>query len=563
MSEEQVFPITYKPGILRDGSAFQGDYCTDGQWVRFFRGQPQNIGGMRNYVIYQQMIPQILTPNSIPTNCLIYYDSETNKHILLGISPTLEEGLSSVIDVTYTNTGSNTNTYSTTYTNPINSLTQFVVVISIINAIPTQIILCLGMKNYLDINSSEAVSTIVAKKDTGGFFKTIFPDFVYIEATGGMIYVGSRLFLYGHNGLVRWSSVAQEKLGQKTSLQKPFLFFKDKYSINISTDKVIHASEWRGGVNTPTIIFWTLSSVILITNTTNSNNQFIDDPDDLSFGKRVLTKDSSILSSNSVVEYDGIFYWPGAQRFFIFNGVVLPLENNLNRQTFFDTLDMSKRQKVFGVKNVAKDEIWWFYPEKGKANDVGCTRAVIYNVVDNSWYDTEIERSAGYFDNTGGNMYTVGKNLVPYENDNNNYVWQHEVGNDQINPYKEINQQVKPIPSFFTTPIISYATYNRLKQPAGIDSAIKITRIQPNIVGTNLINMTMTINSYEYPASKIVKSNELSITEEQDEIRVVIPKVDLEYQGGNINFTFKSNGLGSGYQMGTSFVVAKVGDIRI
>jgi hypothetical protein len=560
MAEEQVLPITYKPGILRDGSSFQGEYCTNGQWVRFFRGQPQNIGGMKNYVIYLQTVPQILPPDFIPTNCLIYYDNEGNKHILVGGSLVPDSILSSVIDVTYTSSGVQTYTWATRFTNPANTLTQFVVVISNINAIPTKMILCLGMKNYTDINSSEAISTILAKKDTGEFFTLKFPDFVLKEATGGMLYVGSRLFLYGNNGLVRWSSIAQAKSGEQTSSQKPFLFFTDKYSINISTDKVIYGAEWRGGTNSPTIIFWTLSSVILITNTTGSN---ITDIDDLSFSKKVLSRDSSILSSNSVVEYDGIFYWPGTKRFFVFNGVVLPLENNLNRQTFFDTIDMSKRQRVFGVKNVSRDEIWWFYPEKGKDANVGCTRAVIYNVVDNTWYDTDIERAAGYFDNVDGNMYTVGKNLVSYEDDNNNYVWQHEVGNDQVNLYKAVAQQVLPIPSFFTTPIISYATYNRLKQPAGIDSTIKIMRIEPNLMPTDQINMTININSYEYPLSQAVSSEEIPITKKQDDIRIVSPKIDIEYQGGNINFTFKSEGIGSGYQMGTTFVVAKVGDNRI
>jgi hypothetical protein len=579
-TQKQMFPITYKPGILRDGSPFQGSYSTGGQWVRFFRGQPQNIGGMRNYVIYQQGIPQILTPNSIPTNCIIYYDSKGDKHILLGISPTYGPGLSSVIDVTYTSTGSQTNTYSSVYTNPTNTLTQFVVVISIINSLPTQIILCLGMKNYTDINSNEAVSTILAKKDTGEFwtvkfkadpvknqneeFKQPIPtedNFIFKEATGGMLYVGNRLFYYGNNGLVRWSSASQEKLNKKTNITCPFLFFEDKYSINISTDKVIYGAEWRGGANSPTIIFWTLGSVVLITNTTGSNNQVIDDPDDLSFSKKVLSRDSSILSSNSVVEYDGIFYWPGTQRFFVFNGVVLPLENNLNRQTFFDTIDMSKRQRVFGVKNVSRDEIWWFYPEKGKDADIGCTRAVIYNVVDNTWYDTDIERAAGYFDNTGGNMYTVGKNLSPYEGDNNSYVWEHEVGNDQVNLYKDVDQQVKAIPSFFTTPIISYATFNPQKQVAGIDYNIAIERIEPNIVGTKKIKMTVSINTYEYPASTPVTAT-YNLTEDGELENIIRPAINERKQGRNINFTFKSEGIGSGYQMGTTFVLAEIDDGR-
>jgi hypothetical protein len=355
--------------------------------------------------------------------------------------------------------------------------------------------------------------------------------------------------------------IAAEKFGKKTKLKLPFLFFEDKYSINISTDKVIYGAEWRGGANSPTIIFWTLSSVVLISNTTGSNNQVVDDPDDLSFSKKVLSRDSSILSSNSVVEYDGIFYWPGTQRFFVFNGVVLPLENNLNRQTFFDTIDMSKRQRVFGVKNVSRDEIWWFYPEKGKDANVGCTRAVIYNVVDNTWYDTGIERAAGYFDNTGGNMYTVGKNLSPYEGDNNSYVWEHEVGNDQVNLYKDVDQQVKAIPSFFTTPIISYATFNPQKQVAGIDYNIGIERIEPNIVGTKKIKMTVSINTYEYPASAPVTTT-YNLTEDGEVENIIRPAIITRKQGRNINFTFKSEGIGSGYQMGTTFVLAEIDDGR-
>jgi len=560
-TQKQMFPIIYKPGILRDGSPFQGSYCIRGQWVRFFRGQPQNIGGMRNYVIYLQTIPQILPPDFIPTNVLIYYDSKGDKHILIGGSLVPDSLLSSVIDVTYTSSGAQTYTWANRFTNPTNTLTQFVVVISIINSLPTQMILCLGMKNYTDINSSEAISTILAKETTDGFFQINFPDFVLQEATGGMLYVGSRLFYYGNNGLVRWSSIAADKSGEQTELQKPFLFFKDKYSINISTDKVIYGAEWRGGANSPTIIFWTLGSVVLITNTTGSNNQVIDDPDDLSFSRKVLSRDSSILSSNSVVEYDGIFYWPGTQRFFVFNGVVLPLENNLNRQTFFDSLDMSKRQKVFGVKNVSRDEIWWFYPEKGKDANVGCTRAVIYNVVDNTWYDTGIERAAGYFDNTSGNMYTVGKNLSPYEGDNNSYVWEHEVGNDQVNLYKDVDQQVKTIPSFFTTPIISYATFNPQKQVAGIDYNIAIERIEPNIVGTKKIKMTVSINTYEYPASTPVTAT-YNLTEDGELENIIRPAINERKQGRNINFTFKSEGIGSGYQMGTTFVLAEIDDGR-
>lgn len=581
-TQKQMFPIIYKPGILRDGSFFQGSYCIRGQWVRFFRGQPQNIGGMRNFIfkiidpdspLYGQIV--IIPSRSYPSSLIIWYD-ELGQHVLVGISiangniPDVDLK-TNLIHAIYNSEGQETFIRGYELTNNKDDparLMQFISVISNINNVHENLILALDRRIYVDITSNLPMQGGVVIKEVE-YLPLEFPDFVFKEATGGMIYVGNRLFLYGNNGLVRWSSVAQEKSGQKTSVQKPFLFFEDKYSINISTDKVIYGAEWRGGTNTPTIIFWTLGSVILITNTTGSNNQVIDDPDDLSFSKKVLSRDSSILSSNSVVEYDGIFYWPGTQRFFVFNGVVLPLENNLNRQTFFDSLDMTKRQKVFGVKNVSRDEIWWFYPEKGKADNVGCTRAVIYNVVDNTWYDTGIERDSGYFDNVSGNMYTSGKNLIPYATPPDKdfcYVWQHEVGNDQVNLVYNGEEgsdlaPVKPIPSFFTTPIISYATFNPQKQVAGIDYNIAIERIEPNIVGTKKIKMTVSINTYEYPASTPVTAT-YNLTEDGELENIIRSAINERKQGRNINFTFKSEGIGSGYQMGTTFVLAEIDDGR-
>ena len=38
------------PGIKRDGTKFDGDFYTDGQWVRFQRGLPRKIGGYRSIV---------------------------------------------------------------------------------------------------------------------------------------------------------------------------------------------------------------------------------------------------------------------------------------------------------------------------------------------------------------------------------------------------------------------------------------------------------------------------------------------------------------------------------
>ena len=42
-----LYPLIYSPGIQRDGTSFQSEYCIDGQWIRFQRGKVKKIGGMK------------------------------------------------------------------------------------------------------------------------------------------------------------------------------------------------------------------------------------------------------------------------------------------------------------------------------------------------------------------------------------------------------------------------------------------------------------------------------------------------------------------------------------
>ena len=551
---DQVFPITFKPGILKDGSPFQGEYCTNGQWTRFFRGFPQNIGGMT--ALPTTISLQLAVPNAM------YVDQETPEapNIFIGFaSRYTQEGQYFVLALFNGSTGT---WIKPPPNNPtIGAYWQIIPITFQNGQVVTKSILCVPrMIATITANtpcpgiliySNNAWVQVVTMSDKPQNYTKLLT-----EITGGVLFVNPYLFIYGNNGLVRWSKSKTQLSLEPTN---PFRFDPLKYSINISTDKVIYGAGVRGGTASPSALFWTLSSVVRLTNIGNVNP---DDVDDISFKKEIITNDSSILSSNCVVEYDGIFYWPGTGRFFTYNGVVVPLENNLNRQTFFENVDMNKRQLVFGVKNTVKDEIWWFYPEKGNEDEVGCTRAVIYNIMDNSWYDTAVMRDCGYFDNVTGNMFTVGKNLVPYEGDTDNYIWQHEVGTDQVNNnYTNDNLEkppIKAIPSYFTTPIISYASFNNFKQPSGIDRWMQIKRIEPNFVFTPAANVTITFNSRQYPLSPVVSSAPLPVSTAPDKPA----RVEFMFQGRNVSFTFKSNGLGSGYQMSQTFVVADVGDGR-
>jgi hypothetical protein len=103
------------------------------------------------------------------------------------------------------------------------------------------------------------------------------------------------------------------------------------------------------------------------------------------------------MSSNAVVEMDGIYYWMGVDRFYKYNGAVSVVPNDKNVNWLFDNLNFEQRQKVWATKVPRYNEIWFFYP-RGTATE--CTDAIIYNVKDNIWYDAGeavgAQRSCGY-----------------------------------------------------------------------------------------------------------------------------------------------------------------------
>jgi len=148
----------------------------------------------------------------------------------------------------------------------------------------------------------------------------------------------------------------------------------------------------RGGSNAPSGLFWSLDSLIRVSYIGGAGTP----PQYWRYD--IISSQSSILSSQSAIEYDGVYYWCGVDRFLMYNGVVKEIPNNMNQNYFFDNLNYSQRQKVWATKVPRFGEVWWFYP-RGDATE--CTDAIVYNTRENTWYDAGqalgARRSAGYF----------------------------------------------------------------------------------------------------------------------------------------------------------------------
>ena len=69
MKNYSVIPLVSKPGIQRDGTPFASESYIDGQWCRFYMGQPRKIGGYKlidagNSEIIRNMF-SVPMPNSV------------------------------------------------------------------------------------------------------------------------------------------------------------------------------------------------------------------------------------------------------------------------------------------------------------------------------------------------------------------------------------------------------------------------------------------------------------------------------------------------------------------
>jgi hypothetical protein len=211
-----------------------------------------------------------------------------------------------------------------------------------------------------------------------------------VDVSGGVVVLHPYTFVYGNNGLIRNNSAGNVSDWVST----------DSNQTNVAATKIVKGLPLRGGSNSPSGLFWALDSLIRVSYAPTN----IGIPNSGDFGETlfwrydIISSQTSILSSQSVIEYDGIYYWCGVDRFLLYNGVVKEIPNSMNQNYFFDNLNYAQKQKVYATKVPRFGEVWWFYP-KGDSEE--CNDAIIYNIRENCWYDAGLsigsQRSAGYF----------------------------------------------------------------------------------------------------------------------------------------------------------------------
>ena len=428
---KKVFALDTKPGIQRDGTVFDKDYYNDGRWVRFQRGRPRKIGGYREIVndlagpsrgIYlnpQQSFNNVFSGYSGGLQLLPIDNNGTGSGItdmtLTGFTAnadnlwqfdTFFDGTGSGNNLLLAHPGQNLtlidNNVNTrvlgglitgTSLDPIGVFTEVAATITSGSAIITmaatntqigagQLVTGTGIPSGATVVSIATTTlTISAPATANGSSITLTFD-NQVSVSGGVVTLHPYVFVYGNDGLIKNCSAGNVQDWVSA----------DANEVSVATGKIVQGLPVRGGSNAPSGLFWSLDSLIRVSfiGGTGSPPQY--------WRYDLITSQSSILSSQSVIEYDGVYYWCGVDRFLLYNGVVKEIPNSFNQNFFFDNLNYAAREKVWVTKVPRFGEIWWFYPS---GNATECNNAVIYNVRENVWYDAGFalgaQRSAGYF----------------------------------------------------------------------------------------------------------------------------------------------------------------------
>lgn len=426
---KKVFALDTQPGVQRDGTLFDKQFYNDGRWVRFQRGRPRKVGGYRQIVSnlagisrgifvnpqqgfsivfsgYSDGLQKLPIDNNgigsgLVDFTLSYFTPDTNnlwqfdgfydvggagESLILahpGQNLTLIDNNTDTPVLAGDATGS-TMTRVGVFTDSATTInTNTTITLAAANPLvgAGQTVTGAGIPANTTVVSVSTTSVVISNPATASATVTVTFD-NNVSVSGGVVTLHPYVFVYGNNGLIKNCSAGN--LNDWVSA--------DANEVNVATGKIVQGLPVRGGSNSPSGLFWSLDSLVRVSyiGGVGTPVQY--------WRYDIITSQSSILSSQSAIEYDGIYYWCGVDRFLMYNGVVKEIPNNMNQNYFFDNLNYAQRQKVWVSKIPRFGEIWWFYP-RGSATE--CNDAIIYNVRENTWYDAGealgARRSAGYF----------------------------------------------------------------------------------------------------------------------------------------------------------------------
>ena len=172
--------------------------------------------------------------------------------------------------------------------------------------------------------------------------------------------------------------------------------------------------------------------ILIWTDTSMYSLQYLGAP--VVWGSQLLADNVSIISDRAWATASGITYWMGDEKFYQYSGRTETLNCDL-RASIFSDFNFNQAQQVFASTVEQFNEVWWFYCTE---NSNVVNKYVVYNYVENAWYEGEMARTAWIDDSVVSN--------VPIAADYNNRLIFQETGIDD-----NATTVTMPIEAFITS----------------------------------------------------------------------------------------------------------------
>ena len=338
-------------------------------------------------------------------------------------------------------------------------------------------------------------------------------------------------------------------IGTPTSQDDMFIRFSEDESINkytpqatntAGTQRLQDGTKIMGGlVAKENILIWTDNALYTM--------KFVGAP--FTFGFEQVGTNCGLIGKNAAIEIDGVAYWMGNNGFFSFDGTVNTLPCSVE-DFVYDNADTTKGQQInAGINNLFTEVVWW-YPTAGSDFN---NRYVVYNYGQNNaqlpmgnwytgtntnsirttWIDSLVYpkpyATAFNSSNTGTFPQVIGETGL-----GQSVLFEHETGNDQVNPDGSTTILTSFIQSF------SFSL-----QPDQAEIFLAMRRFLPNfkvLVGNNQV----TLSIKDFPSEDDIQTALSPFTINSNTL-----KVDTRARGRYANIKIENIGVNESWRFGT------------
>ena len=358
VAQPSLVQLPSKPGVRRDGTSTDSDFFNDTQWCRFnLSGRPRKMGGFKEA---SSLLSGPVYGGFLFSRQFLHMFCAFSKH---GVEYTMLDagGVGSVVsDIT-----------PASYVYNENTLWGYDYLFDAASGADATLLIAAPTHTLQNIDDPFLGKVYVTPLNNPAQMTEVADARALVS--GGLFCTAPYTVLLGNDGNVTWSDANAPQTYSSG----------DAGSARVTGSKLVKGLPMRTGVSSGGLL-WSLDSVLRM--------DYVGGAAIFKFS-HISTK-SSILSSRSVIEYDGKWYWAGIDRFMVTNGIqVDELPNDMNLNWFYDNLNFEQRQKVFAMKMPRYGEIWWCFPF---GDSVECNKAVIYNVRLKTWYDVSLSRCWGF-----------------------------------------------------------------------------------------------------------------------------------------------------------------------